>query len=239
VLRDEAHDLNAPYHKLVSKQRPWVHAKWAMTWDGKLATRRGDSRWISNERSRAVVHQLRGRVDAIVVGRGTAAADDPLLTARPPGPRTATRVVLDSRAALAEDSQLVHTAHQIPVLVAVGPDASRADCQRLEGAGCEILKTTGDKPVPDIGQLLDELGRRRMTNVLVEGGSAVLGSLLDAGEIDEVHVFVAAKLVGGAQALHPIGGAGVDRMASALAIDRPEIEILDGDVYLRGRVLRT
>jgi diaminohydroxyphosphoribosylaminopyrimidine deaminase/5-amino-6-(5-phosphoribosylamino)uracil reductase len=239
VLQDEARDLIAPYYKLVSAARPWVHAKWAMTWDGKLATHSGDSRWISNETSRGVVHQLRGRVDAILVGRGTAEADDPLLTARPPGPRTATRVVLDSRAALAVDSQLVRTARQIPVLVVVGHSAPTAACQRLEAAGCEILKTAGEEAIADIGQLLDELGRRRMTNVLVEGGSTLLGTLFDAGEIDEVHAFVAAKLVGGAQALHPIGGAGVDRIATALTIDRPQIEILDGDVYLRGRILRT
>ena len=111
----EARRLNAPYLKLTESGRPWVIAKWAMTLDGKLASRTGDSRWISNEASRAIVHQLRGRVDAIVVGRGTAGQDDPLLTARPAGPRVATRIVLDTRASLASDSQLVTTAGEAPV----------------------------------------------------------------------------------------------------------------------------
>ena len=112
VMAEEAAELVAPFAKLVTQRRPWVIAKWAMTLDGKLAANSGDSRWISGEESRAVVHQLRGRVDAIVVGRGTAAVDDPLLTARPPGPRTPVRVVLDSQASLALDSQLVRTARE-------------------------------------------------------------------------------------------------------------------------------
>ena len=110
VLEEEARKLNAPYLKLLSTGRPWIIAKWAMTLDGKIATAAGDSRWISCLDSRSIVHQLRGRVDAIVVGRGTAAADDPLLTARPPGPRTAMRIVVDTRASLSPQSQLVRTA---------------------------------------------------------------------------------------------------------------------------------
>ncbi|MFO1091818.1 MAG: RibD family protein [Planctomycetaceae bacterium] len=109
---------------------PWVHAKWAMTLDGKLSTRTGDSKWISSEESRRIAHELRGRMDAIIVGIGTALADDPLLTARPPGPRVAMRVVLDSEARLPIDSQLVRTAaRDAPVLVAVGPRATIDRCR--------------------------------------------------------------------------------------------------------------
>ena len=97
LLESEGRLLIAPFQKLVVDQLPWVHAKWAMSWDGRIATRSGDSTWVSNEQSRAIVHELRGRMDAIMVGRGTALADDPLLTARPPGPRTAVRIVVDSR----------------------------------------------------------------------------------------------------------------------------------------------
>ena len=109
LLAPEARRLNAPYLKLVGTGRPWIIAKWAMTLDGKIATRSGESRWISNPQSRQIVHALRGRVDAIMVGRGTVAADDPLLTARPPGPRTAVRVVLDTLASMSSESQLVRT----------------------------------------------------------------------------------------------------------------------------------
>src|SRR5205807_60402 len=155
----EARRLNAPYLKLLATGRPYVHAKWAMTLDGKIATRTGDSRWISNEASRRRVHALRGRMDAIIAGIGTALADDPLL---------------------------------------------------------------------------NELGRRRMTNVLVEGGAGVLGSFLDAGEVDEVHVFLAPRLVGGAEARTAAAGQGVARIAEGLVLADWEIETVEGDAYLHG-----
>src|SRR5439155_4587336 len=113
----EARRLNAPYLKLLRTGRPWVHLKWAMTLDGKIATRTGDSKWISSEDSRARVHQLRGRVDAVIVGRGTVVVDDPLLTARPPGPRVAARVVVTASGELPERCQLRSTARDVPVIV--------------------------------------------------------------------------------------------------------------------------
>jgi diaminohydroxyphosphoribosylaminopyrimidine deaminase / 5-amino-6-(5-phosphoribosylamino)uracil reductase len=206
-----------------------------MTLDGKIATVTGSSRWISGERSRQVVHALRGRADAIVVGRQTALHDDPLLTARPPGPRTAMRIVLDSRGQLPSQSQLVKTSREIPTLVAVGSEAFDAEQRRLESAGCEVLVCSGATHRDRLDFLLRELGRRRMTNVLVEGGGQVLGSLLDARQIDEVHVFVAPKLVGGT-APSPVAGDGVMEMSQALRLDGLVVEQLDGDVYIHGRM---
>jgi len=236
LLEEEAQRLNAPYLKLVRCGKPWVIAKWAMTLDGKMATPPGNSQWISNEASRAVVHQLRGRVDAILIGKGTADMDNPQLTARPPGVRVATRVVADSSASLSSDCQLVKTAGEIPALVAVGPEATAANRRRLQDSQCEVLVCDGRSHVERLRQLLDEMARRRWTNVLVEGGGALLGSLLDARAIDEVHVFVAPLLAGGSGALSPIGGAGVEAMQAALRLEDVAIEILDGDVYVRGRV---
>lgn len=236
LMDQEARELNAPYLKLVRRGRPWILAKWAMTLDGKLATRTGSSRWISGEASRSRVHQLRGRVDAILVGRRTAELDDPLLTARPPGPRVATRIVVDSRARLAQDSQLVRTARDVPVLVAVGPTAAEADCRRLSDAGCEVWTGAADEPAERLLLLLNELGRRRMTNVLVEGGGRLLGSLYDAGELDEVHVFIAPKLAGGQDAAVPLGGLGVEQMSQARWLQTPLVERLGDDLYVHGRV---
>jgi diaminohydroxyphosphoribosylaminopyrimidine deaminase/5-amino-6-(5-phosphoribosylamino)uracil reductase len=238
LLADEARELCAPYLKLVTTGRPWIIAKWAMTLDGKLATRTRDSRWISGRESQRIVHQLRGRVDAIVVGRGTAAADDPLLTARPPGPRTATRIVLDSTASLASDCQLVRTARDVPLVVAVSGAASGADCKRLTKDGCEVLVCQGDSRGERLLWLLDELGRRRMTNVLVEGGGDVLGSFLDAGQIDEVHVFIAPKLVGGKDAPVAVRGTGLEMLANALPLADPQFERSGSDVHVHGRVAR-
>lgn len=226
----EARRLNAPYLTLLEEGRPYVHLKWAMTLDGKLATRTGDSKWISGEASRAVVHELRGRVDGILVGIGTALADDPLLTARPAGPRMAARIVLDSQARLPLDSQLVKTARQTPTIMAT----SRLAQTRVEGlraAGCEVLELPDRDGRSSLPALLSELGKRRMTNLLVEGGAAVLGSFLDAGMVDEVHVFVAPVLVGGASAAS-VGGAGVESLRHALRAKRVEIRQLESDAYI-------
>jgi diaminohydroxyphosphoribosylaminopyrimidine deaminase/5-amino-6-(5-phosphoribosylamino)uracil reductase len=222
--------------KLLKTGRPWIIAKWAMTLDGKTASRTGSSQWISNEQSREIVHAIRGRVDAVMVGRGTARQDDPLLTARPPGPRTALRVVVDTKASLSSESQLARTAREVPVLVAAGTQASPGDRERLEEAGCELFVCRGDTHSARLVELLKELGRRRLTNVLVEGGGELVGSLLDSGEIDEVHVFIAPKLVGGASATSPIGGEGIEEMAQALALKEPEVRQVGSDVYVRGRV---
>jgi len=238
ILESEARRLNAPYLKLVSTGRPWVIAKWAMTLDGRTATRTGSSRWISNDQSRRIVHGLRGRVDAIVVGRATARTDDPLLTARPPGPRTALRVVVDSRATLSSQSQLVRTAGEVPVLVAAGPSAPLADRRRLAEAGCEVFTCEADSHAGRLRKLLEELGRRRLTNVLVEGGGQLLGGLLDDRQIDEVHVFVAPKLIGGESARSPIEGGGITEMGDALRLDSPEWQPLGDDLYLTGRIAR-
>jgi len=244
LMETEARRLNAPYLKLVTSGRPWIIAKWAMTLDGKIATAAGDSRWISGEASRAIVQQLRGRVDGILIGSGTAKMDDPLLIARPAGPRVATRIIADSRATLSPESQLVQTARDAPVLVAVGGNAPQENIARLTAAGCEVvacsdlaagLAQRSEEPSVSIPALLDELGRRRMTNVLVEGGSKLLGALFDAGAIDEVHVFLAPKLIGGAGAPSPIAGTGLEKIAAALQLADIELRHVGDDIYLHGR----
>ncbi len=229
VLEAEARRLNAPYLTLLRTGRPYVHAKWAMTLDGKIATRIGDSKWISGTDSRRRVHELRGRMDGILVGIGTALADDPQLTARPPGPRTATRIVLDSRCRLPLTSHLATTARTIPTLIVATEAASSESVAALAAVGCEVLR------LPDVRALLEELGRRRMTNLLVEGGSGVLGSFLDIKMIDEIHVFVAPRLAGGAAARTPIGGLGVESIAQALTLKDWTVEQTAEDLYIRGR----
>jgi diaminohydroxyphosphoribosylaminopyrimidine deaminase/5-amino-6-(5-phosphoribosylamino)uracil reductase len=210
-----------------------------MTLDGKIATRGGYSQWITSEAARQVGHHLRGRVDAILVGRGTAQLDDPRLTARPEDgapPRKATRIVLDSLARLASFSQLVRTAREYPTIVAAGPDADEKDLRRLADAGCDVLPFAAATHQERFLQLLDELGRRRMTNLLVEGGSQLLGTLLDERQIDEVHVFIAPKLFGGQQATPAIGGRGVEQISEGLTLSGLQAHNVGGDLYLTGRV---
>lgn len=232
---DAARELNAPYLKRLSTGLPYVTAKWAMTLDGKTAVASGDSRWISSPSSRALVHDLRGRMDAVVVGIGTALADDPLLTARPPGPRCPVRIVLDRTAHLPLHSQLVQTARDVPLLVAVTGDAPIERRDRLAQLGCEILEIPGSGRV-GIFPLLTELGRRHMTNLLVEGGGRVLGSFLDEGQVDVVDVYIAPLLEGGDHAFTPARGKGQALMSTAQRLHYLEVSQIGGDVRIRGIV---
>ncbi len=236
-MADEARRLNGPYLKRLATGLPYVTAKWAMTLDGKTATRTGDSRWISGPRSRVMVHETRARMDGIATGIGTALADDPELTARPPGPRTAIRLVLDGAARLPVDGRLARTAREVPVWVAVTERAPTARRRTLEALGCEILAFPGESTVPILG-LLEELGRRGLTNLLVEGGGAILGSFLDAGQVDEIDVFLAPVIEGGSHCYSPARGLGFSTMAEALRLDRQEVQVIDGDVRVQGTLGR-
>lgn len=241
VCEIAARRLIAPFVRLNRQGLPWVHAKWAMSLDGKIATRTGESQWISNEFSRAIAHQLRGRCDAIAVGIGTVLADDPQLTARPAGPRMATRIILDSRARTPRDCQLVRTAREIPTLVAVGPMAPEEAVRQLQLSGVEVLKLPADDAShrPSLAALLRELGRRKMTHVLLEGGAELLGAALDGALAQELHVFVAPKIIGGKMAPSPIGGLGTERMADVLPLSHPHWQSLGDDLYLHGDLFPT
>lgn len=235
-----AQELLAPFTMLQQNQRPWVHAKWAMTLDGCIAASSGHSQWITCERSREEVHQLRGVVDVVVTGAGTVRSDDPRLTARPAGPRTATRVVLDGDGtSIHAESQLVKTLAEAPLIVCLSDGQPAAVAERIQNLGAEVLRLPPDSAGRlCVRSLLKELGRREMTHVLVEAGGGVMGAFFDAELIDEVHVFVAPKLVGGSAALSPVGGTGRDQIPKLSDLSSMQIERLDDDVLIRGRVVR-
>lgn len=243
VCQEEAARLIAPFRTLQLQHRPWVHAKWAMTVDGHIATRTGHSRWISCEQSRATVHQLRGRMDAIITAAGTVRADNPLLTARPPGPRTALRVVLDATGtSLTPDTQLWQTAGEAPVLALVTDRAAAAQVTALREAGIEVLLvpaehvTAANRPLIRPDFVLQELGRRQYTHALLEGGGGLLGSFFDAQRIDELHVFIAPKLIGGQQAIAPIGGTGLARIPETANLTRVRCQPSGTDLLLQADV---
>lgn len=235
LMQEPAAKIMAPYLKRIKTGLPWIIGKWAMTLDGKIATSTGDSKWISNEKSRALVHRIRGRVDAIMVGSGTALADDPLLTARPAGPRRATRIVMDSTANLPLNSQLCQTANNFPTLVAVGPDANSEKIAQLRDTGCEVWCGESEDPNDRLIELLRELPERDMTNVLIEGGSRLLGSLNDLNLMDEVHIFLGPKLIGGNSQFSPISGIGQDLIANTKQLKIELVRKLEDDVYIIGR----
>src|SRR5262249_21328597 len=152
--------------------------------------------------------------------------------ARPPEPRTPLRVILDSRGRLPLTSRLAQTARETPTLVVTAGELPPPRSAALQGLACEVFAAPAEDGRPALGAVLDELGRRRMTNVLVEGGAEVFGSFRDADAIDEVHVFVALRLVGGAQAKTPVGGHGVERVAEALPFASWRVELVEGDVLV-------
>ena len=238
VCAAEARRLIAPFSMLVQQERPWLIAKWAMSLDGRVATAARESRWISSAASREIVHELRGRMDGILCGIGTALADDPLLTARPAGPRQAVRIVLDGAARLPVKSRLVRTARDLPVLVAVGPAAPANRLQALEAAGCEVWRGAAADLRERLTALLTELAVRRLTNVLIEGGPQVLGSFADAGLIDEVWAFIAPMIIGGAAAPPAVGGTGSASLLNAAALDIEHVGHPGGDLFVRGVVRR-
>lgn len=214
-----ARGLLAPYLKRVTRGLPYVIAKWAMSLDGKMATHTGDSRWISGVESRAHAHQVRGCMDAIIVGSRTARLDDPMLNARPAGPRTALRVVVDSQAALSIDSQLVKSARDIPVLVWASSAAPAEHVQRLVAAGCRVACSSTEDRLTELMRYL--VNEYQATNVLCEGGGQLLGGLLDQQLVDECQVYIAPKLIGGSAATAPCLGLGFEQVANG-----PELKVV-------------
>ena len=238
VLEAEAERLNAPYLTLLHKNRPWIHAKWAMTLDGRLAAKTHDSRWISGEESRKTVHQLRSRMDAVIIGAGTAIQDDPMLTVRLDesnrrGNKTPCRVILDGRGKLSPESKLVQTAREVPVLIVTETEETQI-IRRWKENGCEVLHLPRHDDF--FRRLLEHFAAKKWTHVLVEGGRQVFGAFFDSGCIDEVHAFIAPKLIGGESAVPVFGGEGLGKMSLAVPLEMPKMTLIGQDVYIRGRV---
>jgi diaminohydroxyphosphoribosylaminopyrimidine deaminase/5-amino-6-(5-phosphoribosylamino)uracil reductase len=240
-LASRARLLNQAFRKHARVGRPWVLFKSAMTLDGKVATRTGDSKWISGEDSRELAHRWRASVDAVVVGIGTALADDPQLTARPDGlladlgeqPR---RVVFDSLARLPPTSQLVAAAAEIPLTIVVSRAAARADTDALEAAGVQVLVATGENEPARVRSALDQMGGLGVSSVLLEGGPHLAGAFLDAGEIDEIRLFLAPLLLGGSAARDPLEGEGVERISEALRALSFACESIGEDLLISARL---
>ena len=191
-LAGRARCLNQAFRKHARTGRPQVLFKSAMTLDGKVATRTGDSKWISGEDARYRAHHWRAERDAVVVGIGTALADDPQLTARIDGDiRQPARVIFDSEARLPLDGQLVQGAHEVPLIVVVSRAASRLATDALEAAGAEVIVATGQNEPARVCSALDQLGAMGVTSILLEGGPHLAGAFLDAGEVDEIRLFIA------------------------------------------------
>jgi diaminohydroxyphosphoribosylaminopyrimidine deaminase / 5-amino-6-(5-phosphoribosylamino)uracil reductase len=228
--------LNQPFRKHARTGRPHVIFKSAVTLDGRTATAAGESRWISGAESRRLVHRWRADADAVAVGIGTALADDPLLTAREGDfPRQPMRVVFDSSGRLPLDSKLVRSIADAPLLVVVAPDAPPERVAALRDAGAELYPVAGD-PAGRVRAALAELGRRGTTSVLLEGGPVLAGSFLEAGEMDEMRLFIAPLVLGGAGARPLFAGPDADRITDAQRPLAMDCEGCGEDLLVRARL---
>ncbi len=236
-LAQRARLLNQPFRKWTRTGRPWVLFKSAMTLDGKVATRGGDSKWISSEASRYRAHHWRAECDAVAVGIGTALTDDPQLTARVDGvKRQPRRVVFDSLGRLPLTAQLVRDARRIPLTIVVSRAAPRAATDALETHGADVIVAPGENEPARVCSALDQLGSAGISSVLLEGGPHLAGAFLDAGEVDEVRLFLAPLILGGRTARDPIEGEGVDMIADAARAQTLDYERVGDDLLVSARM---
>ena len=236
-LARRARLLNQSFRKHARTGRPWVLFKSAMTLDGKVATHDGDSKWISGVESRELAHHWRASVDAVAIGIGTALADDPQLTARVENvQRQPTRIVFDALARLPLSSQLVGAAAEAPLIVIVSRAAPRTELDALEAAGVEVMLATGENEPARVRSALDQLGAKDIAAVLLEGGPHLGGAFLDAGEIDEVRLFLAPMLLGGRSARDPLEGEGVSRIAEAISALTLDCDRVGEDLLISARL---
>lgn len=232
LLEEECRCLNEPFIKHVTTGRPFVILKSALTLDGKIATATGDSRWITNDRSRRYVHKLRSEMDAVMVGGRTVLADDPQLTARLPGGKDPMRVVVDSSLRIPLHARLLHLHSSAPTLIAT-TSGDEAKISRLEAAGAEVLRCAGFNGHVDLADLLRQLGERGVQSVLLEGGRELAGSALHRGLIDKFLLFYAPKIIGG-DGLDPFAGPGAERIDGALRLTRITTRRFGDDILVEG-----
>jgi diaminohydroxyphosphoribosylaminopyrimidine deaminase / 5-amino-6-(5-phosphoribosylamino)uracil reductase len=237
-LECECRGLNQPFIKYVTTGMPYVSLKAAATLDGFIASSTGDSKWITNERSRGFAHTLRSLADGVLVGIGTALADDPLLTVRLPGKKTyrqPVRIVLDTGLKLSPESKLVRSAGESAVWVVCGNNAPEKKEQVLSKAGATVIRIrTGESGI-EIPELLKELGKRRISNLLVEGGGRVLGSFMESGFADELHFFYAPKILADPAGISMLSGVPRVKIADAVPVYGLKTRKFGEDLLVSGR----
>ena len=262
VEEDKIKELNKVFLKYIKTKRPYVILKTAMTLDGKIASHTGDSKWITNEKSRQLVHKLRSEMMGIVVGIGTVKADNPMLNCRLEGQQPTAngqkpnihqpiRIIVDTKASISLDSNIVKTANEYRTILAIGRDVTlvasekttdnrqQTTVEKLKSFNVEILQCEEKDGHVDINDLMIKLGQMGIDSLLLEGGSCLNAAFLEAGCVDEVYAFIAPKIIGGEYSKSPIGGKGIELMKDAITFDKVEIEQIENDILIKGRITST
>jgi diaminohydroxyphosphoribosylaminopyrimidine deaminase/5-amino-6-(5-phosphoribosylamino)uracil reductase len=239
MCQQEACEINEAYIKHITTGLPFVVAKFAMSLDGKIATKTGDSKWITKEEARKYAHALRYTVDVIMVGVNTIVADNPHLTAKGCGGRGGIgkmqplRLVVDSKGKVPLSAHIFEPPGEVLLAVAAPFDSVKKE--KFVEAGAEVLELPAREGAVDIVELLKLLGRRDIVTVLVEGGGKLLGSLFDHHLVDKVLAFISPIIIGGCEAVS-VGGNGVDNIAKALRLSRVDIKSFGDDILVSGYV---
>ena len=233
VLQKECDALNHVFFHYICTTRPYVVMKYAMTLDGKIATRTGASQWITGESARERVHQDRHRYAAVMAGVGTVLADDPLLTCRMEGGRNPVRVICDTHLRTPLDSQIVRTAREVPTILACTDGARRAP---YEAAGCRVFVLPERDGHVDLSVLMERLGAAEIDSVLLEGGGTLNWAALESGIVQRVQAYIAPKLFGGKDAKSPVAGLGVELPAQAVKLKNTTVTQIGEDFLLEGEV---
>lgn len=239
ICAEEAAQLNEVHRKYVQTGRPFVILKTAMSLDGKIATATGESQWITSEASRQKVHEIRDEVDAILVGIGTIRRDNPELTTRLAHRKgkDATRIVLDSRARTPTNANVFNVESSAGIIIAVTPQAPEANVAALKNAGADVIVVPAKQGRVCISALMEMLGSREITSVLIEGGGEVNAAAIASGVVDKVLCFIAPKLIGGTDAPGPLGGEGICALADAPRLHNVTaipVKDGDGDIFVQG-----
>ena len=232
-LRGECDALNPIFFHYITTKRPYVALKYAMTADGKIATKTGASKWISGEAARAYVHELRSRYAAILCGIGTVLADDPMLNCRMEGGNNPLRIICDSNLRIPLESKIVKSAKEIPAIIVCDDKADFAKRNSLDQAGLEVLTLPSGKTGKiDLSELMKVLGERKIDSVLIEGGGQINFSALEAGIVNKIYAFIAPKLFGGSAAKSPVAGEGIAGVEDAFSFKISEIRRFAEDILI-------
>ena len=237
LCEKEIRELNKVFLKYITTKRPYVIMKTAMTLDGKIAAHTGDSRWVTSDESRKMVHELRSELSGVIVGIGTVLADDPMLNVRLEGnPHQPIRIVVDSKLRIPIDSKLVKTAKEYRTIVATIKRDDCRDARPCVSTDIEILECKSNNGHVDINDLMKKIGAMGIDSLLLEGGGTLNAAFLEAGCVDEVWAFIAPKIIGGEDAKTPVSGKGFDKMSDAIQLQNIDIQNINGDVLIKGKI---
>lgn len=239
LCEEKIYEQNKIFFNYIQNKRPWVVLKTAMTLDGKIASYTGDSKWVSSELSRKYVHKLRAELMGILIGSGTANADNPMLNSRlEENVRQPIRILVSSNANISLSLNLLKTANQYPFIIAHTSDADDSKLDYLRGCGAKTILCNKEDTKVDISDLMYKLAGEGIDSILVEGGAEINYSLVSSGMADEIYAFIAPKIIGGRNAKTPIGGLGIEKMSDAIGLEKMKFETIGEDLLIKARFIK-